>query len=138
MTCTRLNGLIAQMRRMTAVSSGATMTDRQVLDAFQTRRDEAAFEVLVRRHGPMVLGVCRRMLPSVHDAEDAFQATFLVLVRKANGIARPGLLPRKRGPALAAHENRRDAPREYHPLERAPAAFRPQILATNCRRPAQV
>jgi RNA polymerase sigma factor (sigma-70 family) len=62
------------------------LSDRELLHALVTRRDDAAFEALLRRHGPMVLAVCRRVLRSTHDAEDAFQATFLVLVRKASTI----------------------------------------------------
>ena len=63
--------------------SACGLTDRHLLDRFTSRNDEAAFEALVRRHGPMVLRVCRNGLRDHNDVEDAFQATFLVLVRKS-------------------------------------------------------
>src|SRR5436190_24003505 len=86
------NGVIQHLRRATLLRDGAGLTDGQLLTDYIRRRDEAALAALVRRHGPMVWGVCRRVLSRYHDAEDAFQATFLVLVRRAASIAAPELL----------------------------------------------
>src|SRR5437660_12250034 len=78
--------VVRYLRKVTLREGGDHSTDGELLEAFLTTREEAAFEALLRRHGPMVLGVCRRTLHNSHDAEDAFQATFLVLVRKASTI----------------------------------------------------
>jgi RNA polymerase sigma factor (sigma-70 family) len=78
--------LIVRIRRAMLSREAAARTDAELLDAFIQTRDDAAFAALVRRHGPMVLGVCRRILGRPHDAEDAFQATYLVLARKAASV----------------------------------------------------
>ncbi len=62
------------------------MSDGQLLERFAVAGEEAAFDAIMRRHGRMVLGVCRRVLPNENDVEDTFQATFLLLVRKARLI----------------------------------------------------
>jgi RNA polymerase sigma factor (sigma-70 family) len=72
-----------------AAGTSSEPTDGQLLNRFVTERDEEAFATLMRRHGPMVLHVCQSVLLDGHDAEDAFQATFLVLVRKARSIGKP-------------------------------------------------
>src|SRR5579871_1300415 len=69
-------------------ASAVVMTDADLLERFVSRQEPAAFEELVRRHGPMVLRVCRRVLHHAQDAEDAFQATFLVLAQNARSIRR--------------------------------------------------
>jgi RNA polymerase sigma factor (sigma-70 family) len=78
----------ARYVRRFADPPGGETTDAQLLGRVVAGRDEAAFEVLVRRHGPKVLGICRRVLRHEHDAEDAFQATFLMFVREAAAIGR--------------------------------------------------
>jgi RNA polymerase sigma factor (sigma-70 family) len=83
-----LRTVLHHLRRLTAVPDGAGVSDAHLVERFVTSHDEAAFELLVRRHERLVLNVCRRVLPDSHDAEDAFQATFLVLVRKAASIGK--------------------------------------------------
>jgi RNA polymerase sigma factor (sigma-70 family) len=79
--------VLGHLRRAVLRQDGRT--DGQLLASFIDQRDEAAFEALVHRHGPMVFGVCRRLVRNHHDAEDAFQATFLVLARKASSVRPP-------------------------------------------------
>jgi RNA polymerase sigma factor (sigma-70 family) len=84
-----LGTLLRHLRTLAGSAPAADDSDGQLLERFVARQDEVAFAALLQRHGPMVLAVCRRHLASEHDAEDAFQATFLVLARKAASIRRP-------------------------------------------------
>ena len=86
MTSGRYGLVLREVGRLLGGGSVASLGAGQLLERFADSRDEAAFEALVSRHGPMVLGTCRRMLSDPHDVDDAFQATFLVLARKAGSI----------------------------------------------------
>ncbi len=88
----QLNGVLRHLRRAGLLRESLGLTDAHLLESFLARRDEAAFAALVERHGPMVWGVCRRVLRDHCDAEDAFQATFLLLARKAASILRRELV----------------------------------------------
>ncbi len=83
--------ILQHLHRTAFLGDGSGLSDGQLLERYLRHREDAAFAALVRRHGPMVRGVCRRVLGNDHDAEDAFQASFLVLVRKATAI-----VPRER------------------------------------------
>jgi RNA polymerase sigma factor (sigma-70 family) len=87
-----LSEFLRRLRGSALPPGGTEPTDGQLLEAFVRRQDRQALEGLVRRHAPVVWGVCRRALATHHDAEDAFQAAFLVLVRKAASIRSPDLL----------------------------------------------
>src|SRR2546423_1461190 len=86
-------GVLGPIGRLFRTGTAAGLSDAQLLERFVRRHDEAAeaaFAALMERHGPMVLSVCRRILNDPHDAQDAFQATFLVLVRKAGMVRKRG------------------------------------------------
>ncbi len=81
--------IVEQARQFVALDAAGGRSDRELLDQWLRRRDEAAFTTLVQRHAAMVLGVCRRVLKHGQDAEDATQATFLVFPRTAASIRKP-------------------------------------------------
>ncbi len=109
------------LRELLTGAGSARLTDRELLERFAETRDGAAFAALVRRHGAMVLGSCRRILHNLHDAEDVFQVTFLALARKAGEVRRSeavagwlhrvasrlALKVRRQGEQRAARESRK-------------------------------
>jgi RNA polymerase sigma factor (sigma-70 family) len=122
-------GAVLRHIRKLAGPAPADAGDGQLLSRFLLRRDEAAFAALVERYGPLVLGACRRVLRHEHDAEDAFQATFLVLAHKAASLDGTGSLAgwlhtvaRRVALRLRAQSERRQA-RERRAAEARPAEF---------------
>ncbi len=120
--------LLHHLRRLAAKGQAQALSDQELLERFIACRDEAAFAELVKRHGPVVLSVCRSVLRHQQDAEDAFQATFLVLARKAASTRRPAVVGSwLHGVAYRlAHKARQQAVRrrqhERQTAERTPAA----------------
>src|SRR6516225_9461382 len=88
MSSAQVSVVLRYNRKLATARQDGELPDKQLLSRFVRFRDEAAFAALLRRHGAMVLGVCRSVLRNLHDAEDVFQAAFLVLARKAGSIHR--------------------------------------------------
>src|SRR5690348_14045683 len=88
MTPARATLLLQQVSKLASAQDGGQASDGELLHRFAARHDEAAFVALLGRQGPMVLRVCRCFLPNVHDGEDAFQAAFLTLAKKAVSLRR--------------------------------------------------
>src|SRR5882672_3850176 len=120
----QLGTVVRHLRKLAAEVSG-DRTDQQLLECFLARREESAFAALVERHGRLVLSVCRLVLRHEQDAEDAFQATFLVLARKGASIRKGDSLASwlhgvARRTALKARTARTRRQREQPPDARTP------------------
>ena len=132
--------VVRYVRQLAAAHRAAALPDAHLLDRFASDRDEAAFAALVRRHGPLVLGVCRRVLNDWHAADDAFQATFLVLARRAGSLKRRealgpwlyGVATRTALKARAREARRREVERQ---AAVPPAAEHPDALVWRDLRP---
>src|SRR5947208_16899127 len=92
MNAARAATVLGYLRRLGGTAMVRASSDAELLERFVLAREDTAFAELVRRHGPMVLGVCRRVLGNPHDAEDAFQATFLVLAARPRAVGDPASL----------------------------------------------
>src|SRR5258708_5352297 len=132
----QLAPVLRYIRRMSGTA--ADDSDRALLERFAGQRDEEAFAALVRRHGPMVLGVCQRVLHDRHAADDAFQAVFLLLVRRAGSLRGPeGAGPWLQGVArrVAGKARSLGLRRRQEPLPAAPAPPAPDDLVWRDLRP---
>jgi RNA polymerase sigma factor (sigma-70 family) len=121
-----LTSVLGHLRRVVVRHCAGGLSDAELLQRFAAQRDEAAFEVLVWRHGPMVLNVAHRLLHNLDDAEDVLQATFLVLVRRAGSVRRGGALAGwlyrvAYRTALRARGQRAKCPPGQVPVEEVPA-----------------
>ncbi len=124
MADTPLSPVLRHIRKLAAAERIKERTDVQLLQEFASHNDQTAFAALVRRHGPMVLGVCRNVLRHTQDAEDAFQATFLVFARKAGTIRKAeALVNWLHGVAyrMAMNAKRNAARRRSHEKQAQPA-----------------
>jgi RNA polymerase sigma factor (sigma-70 family) len=88
MSTAQVGTVLRYIRKLATGRKDSELPDHELLERFAVHQDEAAFTALLRRHGPMVLNVCRSVLHGAHDAEDAFQAAFLLLAQKADSIHR--------------------------------------------------
>ncbi|HLN27941.1 MAG TPA: sigma-70 family RNA polymerase sigma factor [Gemmataceae bacterium] len=125
--------VVGHIRQIAAVQSSRELSDCELLERFIGDKDDAAFTVLVERHGPLVLGVCRRALGNPDDAEDAWQATFLVLARKAASIRKTASLScwlHRVASSVAANLRRERSRRTCHEREVRPP--------TNCDAAAEL
>jgi RNA polymerase sigma factor (sigma-70 family) len=126
MTSDHLTDVLHHVRKLTAAPAGGDLTDGELLERFCRAGEETAFALIVQRHGPLVLSVCRRVAQDSHEAEDAFQATFLVLVRKARAIRKQSSLAgflqgvARRIALQARLQIARRQTRERHRLESVP------------------
>jgi RNA polymerase sigma factor (sigma-70 family) len=130
MAAGRTGPVVRQLGRALLGADAAGLSDRQLLEVFIASRDEAAFAALVRRHGALVWAVCRRVTGDHHDAEDAFQASFLVLARKAASLTRRDRLAgwlhgvayqtARKARALSARRQARE--KQVHPMPEPQAA----------------
>ena len=135
----RRSTALGPIDRLFRAGTASGLSDGQLLERFASRHDEAAeaaFAALVERHGPMVLGVCRRVLDNPHDAQDAFQATFLILVRKARAVRKQdsvaswlyGVASRVSAHSRASAARRRDVERHAGEAAAIAHAYEPAIL----------
>ncbi len=132
MATAQLGAVLRHIRNLPADQKTNEQTDGELIRAFMTRKDQAAFEIIVKRHGPMVLQVCRGVLGNVHDAEDAFQATFLVLAQQSASIRKKeslaswlhGVAYRMATNARRAAARRRKHEQQASPTQAADPALR--------------